>query len=976
MRADSPNCACRRAADHAAFERETMRALAAAEDAKERGRLGVDRRALRRALGGRGEVVEAMEAKAVGRPSVNVAKLWAFTMNAMYQSGDLPLLATRESLQNGIDAIRAAIRARKTRAGTGRFEVTWDASRRALTWQDNGIGMDAPTILGTFLSLGESGKSGADDSEQAAGGFGVAKAVILGTSSTFRWELHSRDNLAVSEGADQDVRIYDAGSYLQGTRITIFDVADEFDVVWDYARQEGVALVDRLRELLAANDLRGIELVLNGESVGPMFSRRAGSKVKLEGSWGRGTTAAVKAYRRPPGDRRGAYYLRLGGLFQTKVSSQRGNLKADVVIDLVSEVRPGARGYPFNAARDALQDRARWAFSDLVDEVERENESVGRSMEDEVYAPDSDDERERRGAQQLADLAAEAFADEAFQRALAEAAGGIADFYAERAKEPGVQPEIASAAPAGTKARPAEDAPTRGPVLPPGLKVVATPVADDIATPGGPSSAVRQLRALLEASDETVVLAGGDSSKPVVSSWVERALDRAEAGGALDEHDVAAIDGAVGRAGEVALGAGGGGLVQAATVAQVGELVLGSLRTTEAGERRKKRKRNPFGNVAGLRISKRNYDRRKAGRFKKSFQRWIPHLTAWDATLRLVVAEARIRRRFKPGFVLDDELLGLTTSSASGTNVVYLHPDRFAQVVKAHRQRPLAIAAFLHGVACHELTHLDGRMGEGHSEEYVAAREDLGHATGHLLPAIAVLATKVLGLKLKPSDEAKQIAKLERQLAAARSKAKSSKRARADVSRLEAELEQARVELADALERSAEARASCGHACPTCEGADGGWSTPGTRLRGTTLREWVEAWRTLEGRRASSARHAALAAHLEALPDAVVEAAEVAELDALDAILREARPPRGRRQEHPSTWLLDAIDRRRRVLEQTAGPRGRAERVLDAAAAVLRSQPPPGVDLDYFDGFVARHRDHLHALVRGALERRAAGGVR
>jgi len=77
--------------------------------------------------------------------------------------------------------------------------------------------------------------------------------------------------------------------------------------------------------------------------------------------------------------------------------------------------------------------------------------------------------------------------------------------------------------------------------------------------------------------------------------------------------------------------------------------------------------------------------------------------------------------------VLDDELLGLTTAAARGNAVVYLHPDRLEQVVKAHKERPLAIAAYLHGVACYELTHLDGRMGEGHSERLIGrlARLDL-----------------------------------------------------------------------------------------------------------------------------------------------------------------------------------------------------------------------------------------------------------
>ena len=630
-------------------------------------------------------------------------------------------------------------------------------------------------------------------------------------------------------------------------------------------------------------------------------------------------------------------------------------------------MRPGARGYPFNAARDALQDAARWAFSDLVDEVERENESVGRNLEDEVFDPESNDDRERRGAQELADLAAEAFADEAFQRALADAAGGIADFYAERAKDPGVQPEVASAAPAGTKARRPEDTPTRGPVLPPKITLRAS----NGVSPSSPADAARQLRDLLTTADEAWLAAGGDQARRSLTSRVERALDRAESGEAFDERDVAALEGAMARAGEIALSAAGGGLVQAAGTVRLGEWVLTVVPATEQGERRKKRKRNPFGGLAGLRISRKNYDRRKAGRFKKGFQRWIPHLTAWDATLRLVAAEARIRRRFKPGFVLDDELIGLTTSSASGTNVVYLHPDRFAQVVKAHKQRPLAIAAFLHGVACHELTHLDGRMGEGHSEEFVAAREDLGHATGHLLPAIAVLVTKVLGLKLKPSEEQKQTAKLERQLAAARAKAKGSKKVGASVARLEAELKQARAELADALERSAAARTECGRACPTCEGADCAWSTPGTRLRGTTLREWVKAWRTLEARRASSARHAAMAAHLEALPDAVVEAAGAEELDALVGVLREAQPSRGRRQGYPTTRLIDAVDRRRRALGQAA-PRDRAERVIDAATAILRSKPPAGVDPDYVDGFVTRHHDRLHDLLATALASQAS----
>ncbi len=163
----TPGCGCRRPDPLATFEREALRTIATADRPREVGRLAVDRAGLRAALGGRAEVVEAMGAKASGRPGVNVARIWSFMTTSVYQSGDLPVLATREALQNGIDAIKAAIRSRKTRAGEGRFAVTWDPSRRALTWEDNGVGMDAETILTKFLSLGDSGKRDAGSGSSA-----------------------------------------------------------------------------------------------------------------------------------------------------------------------------------------------------------------------------------------------------------------------------------------------------------------------------------------------------------------------------------------------------------------------------------------------------------------------------------------------------------------------------------------------------------------------------------------------------------------------------------------------------------------------------------------------------------------------------------------------------------------------------------------------------------------------------------------
>ncbi len=824
-------CPCRHAPDpFAPFAWEALRAVARANGPADRARLQVDRVSLRAALGEDGALVEELGAKATGRPGADAAVMWRYFTTSVYQSGDLPVLATREALQNSVDAIKAAVRARQLRAGEGRFSVRWDPDRRALSWEDNGIGMDADTILTKFLSLGASGKADAGDSGEAAGGFGVAKAVILGTSPTFRWELHSRDNLAVSAGSGQDVQVYDA-PHRQGTRITIFDLPADVDEHWDYARQDWVPLVTRLRELLGANDLPGLRLELDGAEVEPLFSRRGGSRVRVEGSWGRGAEASVKAYRRAPGDRHGAYYVRLGGLFQFQESARRGALKADVVIDLTTTVRPGQAGYPLNAARDALQDSARWAFSDLVDEVERESESSAREQEDEVYEPESDDPDARAGAEALAELAAEAFADPELQRALAEAAGGIADHYAAQAADPGVRRATESKASPGTRAPAPGEGPSRGPVLPAGILGAAAGEA------AGPAAALRLVLEGAElargsagagaglgggAADTRGTLGGpgaglGNGGDPtgggVLDAVVRAALDDAAAG-RLDDNGAQVLAAAVDRAAEAALGPGGGGLLAVAR----GEAALQAL--TPAGGA-PQRRRNPFGALAGLRISRKGYDRRRAARFKKGFARWLPHLTAWDATLRLVAAEAQLRRRFKPGFVLDDEVIGLTATSGESRAVIYLHPDRFAQVISAHRERPLAIAAFLHGVACHELTHLDGRMGQGHSEAFVVAREDLGHATAHLLPAIAVLVQKVLGLPVKPSAEAKRIGQLERQLARLKERAGEGRQAEAEVGRLRAEIDALRADLADARAESARVRELSAGRCRGCR--CGGW---------------------------------------------------------------------------------------------------------------------------------------------------------
>ncbi len=411
------------------------------------------------------------------------------------------------------------------------------------------------------------------------------------------------------------------------------------------------------------------------------------------------------------------------------------------------------------------------------------------------------------GGQEIADQMAEAFGDADVQRAIADAAGGIRDFYGEQAKYGGVEEVTASAAPRGTKAVADGDGPERGWVLPAGMEVAAGGggTEPDIAAPSDVQAAT-VLRAILTSADEQGKAAGGIRTV-IVTEQVDQALRRAEAGQPLDGWQNQTVEAAIDRAAEAALAPGGGGLIQAVAVSKA-TTALAAITPSWAKQLEKaegRRVRNPFGRFAGMRISKKTYDRDRARRFRKNYAKWVPFLLTWDGTLRLVATEARIRRTFRPGFVLDDNVVAEAVERPGGRRFLFIHPDRMAQVVRAHKERPLALAAFLHGVAVHELTHLDGLMGQGHTEEFVARREDLGAATAHLLPAIAVLATKLLRLAQRESDDAKKVLRLERQLSNLRDAAKEAKRALAAVTRERDRLVVASAGAIDRAERLLEA---------------------------------------------------------------------------------------------------------------------------------------------------------------------------
>ena len=180
-----------------------------------------------------------------GRPGANVPRMWKLESDAQYGTeADVPIIGTREALQNARDAIDQAYWARKLDRKGGRFEVILDPSSDgpipggygAIRWTDNGIGMDSETFFTKFMILGDTTKGG-----EGAGGFGVAKAIILGGSKTFRWQMWTRDRIYVADGFDEEIREFFAPSYRQGVSLTVYDLDPAQRRRWDHhAHQDDV----------------------------------------------------------------------------------------------------------------------------------------------------------------------------------------------------------------------------------------------------------------------------------------------------------------------------------------------------------------------------------------------------------------------------------------------------------------------------------------------------------------------------------------------------------------------------------------------------------------------------------------------------------------------------------------------------------------------------------------------------------------
>lgn len=295
--------------------------------------------------------------------TADVATIWKLQCKNLYNSKNLGALAVREALQNSIDALTSAVKAKKITSDEAYVKIDF-TDKSELSIEDNGIGMDLQTIHDKFLSLGGTTK-GQDD---MTGGFGIAKAVILGCGDWF--SIHTQDNYMDSSFLGK--KPIEKVSWLQGTKLSMGNVAcGENKVIGDRLEEFKKEILD----YIATSEIP-YTVYINGKEVRPRFqpSRKSVRSPKVFGITDSiipdNTKLKINVYKN---DRNGSkyMYIRLRGLTQYKMYLG-WNSNCDITLDFQTKLDPRSTEYPFSTNREGLKTRY-WAITDRIQDKVTKN---------------------------------------------------------------------------------------------------------------------------------------------------------------------------------------------------------------------------------------------------------------------------------------------------------------------------------------------------------------------------------------------------------------------------------------------------------------------------------------------------------------------------------------------------------------------------------------------------------------------------
>ena len=699
--------------------------------------------------------IDRMEAVGGGVLEVDAPRMWALLTEKFYAGGDLPVLAVREALQNSLDGLAERHRKEPESGFSPSFAVKWEPDdsyeKGTLTMTDNGIGMAdrsfrpskaAPLTprLRKFLTLGGSQKEG-----DAFGGFGAAKAVILGAGKE-GWRVRTGyvEIRSPSTNPKQQYDVFTSDTFIQGVEVVAYGVPNTY-LSTPYTLTSSW-VDERIRGMLALNKIPGVSVTLNGAPVEFLYEgQRSSSTSEWESlSWSATDPPSATVDIRMFDAKRGGYasnfnrmILRLrkttpwGTCYLVQHADKDYNtLNRDIFFDiaLARGVAPDSPGYPLRVSRDSFVDpNAMESYSTVRSTLaseEGQKQALAKEKKEkaewEDILPDAADESERKGA---------AAVDDAIQEAVSGLSPDMREVMADMARYTN---DPAQYAPEEEGAEP-----------PPKPETVFDKATEIASTTTDPADIARVLNALLDAT--------GTAAPPTEVQTILNNLSHGDTPTASDTKAILDlikdIDTALVQGG---LGGGPTGMTQAAAVSALADAVV---RVTEpAGQAEVKKARdkiNPFGNRAFIRIS-RKMAPEKVKAFKKNIKRYVPLLACWDSTLRLLTHGARMPQNFQPGFVLEDGTRGMALAVKTDKGMrtyVCVNPLMFDDYQKLYPNRPDLWASYLFNIAAHEIAHVP-RLGRGHNDDFSRAREDLGFNAAPALPLIIKMVSKVY--KLKP----------------------------------------------------------------------------------------------------------------------------------------------------------------------------------------------------------------------------------
>ena len=297
----------------------------------------------------------------------DVHTMWKLQCQNLYNSKNLAALAVRECLQNSIDSVLSAIKSGIVAQG----KISVGIEDNDFWVEDNGIGMDIPTLHDKFLTLGGTTKGDEDN----VGGFGLAKSVILGCGSGFKVE--TQDNVFTSEDLGKNpIR---KQQYRQGTKITLYNAqVDTNELIGDKSWEFKWSVDDYIE---SSEIPKSIEVYVDGELCKSKFKPTKTTK-RLPAEFGianniipDSTDLRLNVYKATSAAK--YLYVRLRGLTQFKMYLG-WNANCDIVLDIDTKLDPRSREYPFSTNREGLKAQYQGIIEAIRDTVSKSPLSISR----------------------------------------------------------------------------------------------------------------------------------------------------------------------------------------------------------------------------------------------------------------------------------------------------------------------------------------------------------------------------------------------------------------------------------------------------------------------------------------------------------------------------------------------------------------------------------------------------------------------